>query len=81
MPVMAVQKSGTKKLNALLKNPPNRPLDVVVLRHTASHEWQLFFKWIKQHLRITHFLDTSENAVKTQIWYAVWTYVRIAIIK
>ena len=45
--------------------------------------WQveLFFKWIKQHLRIKAFLGTSENAVKTQIWIAVCTYVRIAIVK
>ncbi len=45
--------------------------------------WQveLFFKWVKQHLRIKAFLGTSENAVKTQIWIAVCTYVLIAIIK
>ena len=45
--------------------------------------WQveLFFKWIKQHLRIKAFLGTSENAVKTQIWIAVCTYVLIAIVK
>ncbi len=42
---------------------------------------ELFFKWIKQHLRIKKFLGTSENAVKTQIWCAVSTYVLIAIIK
>ena len=39
------------------------------------------FKWIKQHLRIKAFLGTSENAVKTQIWIAVATYVLIAIVK
>ena len=39
------------------------------------------FKWIKQHLRIKHFLGTSENAVKTQVWCAVATYVLIAIVK
>jgi Transposase DDE domain/Domain of unknown function (DUF4372) len=45
--------------------------------------WQveLFFKWIKQHLRIKAFLGTNENAVKTQIWIAVCTYVLIAIVK
>jgi len=45
--------------------------------------WQveLFFKWIKQHLRIKAFLGASENAVKTQIWIAVCTYVLIAILK
>jgi len=41
----------------------------------------LFFKWIKQHLRIKKFLGNSENAVKTQIWCAIATYVLIAIVK
>jgi hypothetical protein len=45
--------------------------------------WQveLFFKWIKQHLRIKQFYGTSENAVKTQIWIAVSVYVLVAIVK
>ncbi|RLB11268.1 MAG: IS4 family transposase, partial [Deltaproteobacteria bacterium] len=45
--------------------------------------WQveLFFKWIKQHLRIKAFYGTTENAVKTQIWIAVSVYVLVAIIK
>ena len=45
--------------------------------------WQveLFFKWIKQHLRIKRFFGTSENAVKTQIWIAVSVYVLVAIVK
>jgi len=45
--------------------------------------WQveLFFKWIKQHLRITSFFGTSENAVKSQIWIAISVYVLVAIIK
>ena len=45
--------------------------------------WQieLFFKWIKQHLRIKAFFGTSENAVKTQIWIAISTYVLVAIVK
>jgi hypothetical protein len=45
--------------------------------------WQveLFFKWIKQHLRIKAFFGTSENAVKTQIWIAVCTYVLVAIVR
>jgi hypothetical protein len=41
----------------------------------------LFFKWIKQHLRIKKFYGTSENAVKTQIWIAVSVYVLVAIVK
>jgi hypothetical protein len=42
---------------------------------------ELFFKWIKQHLRIKKFYGTSENAVKTQIWIAVSVYVLIAIVR
>jgi hypothetical protein len=41
----------------------------------------LFFKWIKQHLRIKAFYGTSENAVKTQVWIAVCVYVLVAILK
>lgn len=41
----------------------------------------MFFKWIKQHLRIKAFFGTSENAVKTQIWLAVSVYVLVAIVK
>ena len=42
---------------------------------------ELFFKWIKQHLRIKAFYGTSENAVKTQIWIAVSVYVLVAIVR
>jgi len=42
---------------------------------------ELFFKWIKQHLRIKAFYGTSENAVKTQIWIAVSVYLLVAIVK
>ena len=42
---------------------------------------ELFFKWIKQHLRIKAFFGTSDNAVKTQIWIAISTYVLVAIVK
>ena len=41
----------------------------------------MFFKWIKQHLRIKAFFGTSENAVKSQIWIAIATYVLVAIVK
>jgi hypothetical protein len=42
---------------------------------------ELFFKWIKQHLRIKRFFGNSENAVKSQVWIAVATYVMVAIVK
>ena len=42
---------------------------------------ELFFKWIKQNLRITHFYGTTDNAVKTQVWIAVTVYVLVAIVR
>lgn len=61
----------------------NTALPSLTIAALYKNRWQveLFFKWIKQHLRIKKFLGTSENAVKTQIWCAVSTYVLIAIIK
>jgi len=57
-----------------------RPRASIYERH---REWdiELFFKWIKQHLRIKAFFGTSENAVKAQIWSAVCVYVLVAIVK
>jgi hypothetical protein len=61
----------------------NTTLPALAIAALYKQRWQveLFFKWIKQHLRIKKFLGTSENAVKTQIWCAVSTYVLIAIVK
>jgi hypothetical protein len=61
----------------------NTALDAATICALYKCRWQveLFFKWIKQHLRIKRFLGTSENAVKTQIWAAISTYVLIAIVK
>ena len=61
----------------------NTDLPATMIADLYRQRWQveLFFKWIKQHLRIKAFLGTSENAVKTQIWIAISTYVLIAIIK
>jgi len=61
----------------------NTALPALTIAALYKSRWQveLFFKWIKQHLRIKRFLGTSENAVKTQIWCAVATYVLIAIVK
>jgi IS4 transposase len=58
-------------------------LEPALIAALYTQRWQveLFFKWIKQHLRIKAFYGTSENAVKTQIWIAVCTYVLIAIAK
>ena len=61
----------------------NTTLPALTIAALYKSRWQveLFFKWIKQHLRIKRFLGTSENAVKTQVWCAVSTYVLIAIVK
>jgi hypothetical protein len=69
-----------KTLVFLTNNTTLPPLTIAAL---YKNRWQveLFFKWIKQHLRIKTFLGTSENAVKTQIWCTVSTYVLIAIVK
>lgn len=71
----------TKKTLTFLTN--NFALPALTIAELYRCRWQieLFFKWIKQHLRIKSFYGTSENAVKTQIWIAVSIYVLVAIIK
>ena len=61
----------------------NMTLSALTICALYKQRWQveLFFKWIKQHLRIKAFFGTTENAVKTQIWTAIATYVLIAIVK
>ena len=61
----------------------NFDLPVLTIAELYRCRWQveLFFKWIKQHLRIKRFYGTSENAVKTQIWIAISVYVLVAIVK
>ena len=76
-----VVKDDTGKRSTFLTN--NFALKPELIADLYRQRWQveLFFKWIKQHLRIKAFLGTTENAVKTQIWIAVCTYVLIAIVK
>ena len=61
----------------------NKVLPALTIAALYKNRWQveLFFKWIKQHLRIKKFFGTSENAVKAQIWCAIATYVLIAIVR
>jgi hypothetical protein len=61
----------------------NFTLPALTIARIYKQRWQveLFFKWIKQHLRIKVFYGTSENAVKTQIWIAVSVYVLVAIVR
>ena len=69
-----------KTLIFLTNNTALPPLTIAAL-YKSRWQVELFFKWLKQHLRIKHFLGNSENAVKTQVWCAVATYVLIAIVK
>ena len=69
------------KTLVFLTNHMALPALTICALYKSRWQVELFFKWIKQHLRIKHFLGNSENAVKTQVWCAVATYVLIAIVK
>lgn len=69
------------KRYVFLTNNFSLPPLVIAQLYKARWQVELFFKWIKQHLRIKVFYGTSENAVKTQIWIAVSVYVLVAILK
>src|SRR5438309_6662062 len=75
-----VDKQTNKRLKFLTNN---FALAALTIAQIFKSRWQveLFFKWIKQHLRIKAFFGTSENAVKTQIWIAVSVYVLVAIVR
>ncbi len=64
-----------------LTNNTTLPALTICALYKSRWQVELFFKWIKQHLRIKRFFGTSENAVKTQVWIAVATYVLVAIVK
>jgi hypothetical protein len=64
-----------------LTNNFSLPPATIALLYKLRWRVELFFKWIKQHLRIKRFFGTSENAVKVQIWIAVCTYLLVAIVK
>ena len=64
-----------------LTNQFGLPATTICALYKSRWQVELFFKWIKQHLRIKRFFGTSENAVKTQIWIAVSVYVLVAIVK
>ena len=57
------------------------PALTIALLYKCRWQVELFFKWIKQHLRIKRFIGTSANAVKTQVWIAICVYVQVAILK
>ena len=71
----------TGKTLIFITNQMTLPAATICTLYKNRWQVELFFKWIKQHLRIKRFFGTSENAVKTQIWIAVSVYVLVAIIK
>jgi len=71
----------TGKSLLFLTNNFTLPARTIALLYKARWKVELFFKWIKQHLRIKHFYGTSDNAVKTQIWISICVYVLVAIVK
>jgi len=71
----------TEKPLVFLTNQTTLPAMTICDLYKSRWQVELFFKWIKQHLRIKKFYGTSENAVKTQIWIAVSVYVLVAIIR
>jgi hypothetical protein len=73
--------SNTGKTFNFLTNNFTVPAQTVADLYRYRWQVELFFKWIKQHLRIKAFYGTSENAVKSQIWIAISVYVLVAIIK
>jgi hypothetical protein len=77
---VVVRDDAGKRVTFLTNNFSLGP-ELIAALYRQRWQVELFFKWIKQHLRIKAFLGTSENAVKTQIWIAVCTYVLIAIVK
>jgi hypothetical protein len=71
----------TGKTLVFLTNNFQLPALVIAALYKSRWQVELFFKWIKQHLRIKHFYGNSDNAVKTQVWIAVCVYVLVAILK
>jgi len=71
----------TKKRLVFLTNNFTLAATTVAALYKSRWQIELFFKWIKQHLRIKAFFGTSENAVRSQIWIALTTYILVAIIK
>jgi hypothetical protein len=71
----------TGRTLVFLTNQTTLPALTICALYKSRWRVELFFKWIKQHLRIKRFYGTSENAVKTQIWIAVSVYVLVAIVR
>ena len=82
-PLRRVKFKDPKTGKTLVFLTNNFALPALTIARLYKYRWQveLFFKWIKQHLRIKAFFGTSENAIRTQIWSAICVYVLVAIVK
>jgi len=82
-PLRRVAFYDTERKRRLVFLTNNFTLPALTIARLYKCRWQveLFFKWIKQHLRIKAFYGTSDNAVKTQVWIAISVYVLVAIVK
>ena len=69
------------KILVFLTNNFDLPAHVIAQLYKCRWQVELFFKWIKQNLRIKHFFGNSPNAVKTQVWIAVCVYTLVAILR
>jgi hypothetical protein len=83
VPLRRIHYFDAEKESRLIFLTNNFPLPALTITQLYRSRWQveLFFRWIKQHLRIKAFYGTSENAVKIQIWVAISVYVLVAIMK
>ncbi len=73
--------NSSKFIDSPFVTTSNHPATTIASLYKCRWQLELFFKWIKLHLRIKAFYGTSENAVKTQIWIAITVYILVAIIK
>src|SRR5205814_4013903 len=73
--------SESGKTLVFLTNQFHLPALTICALYKCRWQVELFFKWIKQHLRIKRFFGTSENAVRTQIWIAISIYVLVTIVR
>jgi len=71
----------SNKALVFLTNSFNLPALTIAQLYKSRWQVELFFKWVKQNLRIKHFFGTTENAVKTQVWIAICVYVLVAIVR
>jgi hypothetical protein len=78
---IAYYDADNKRRLVFLTNNFSLPALTIAQLYKSRWQVELFFKWIKQHLRIKAFYGTSDNAVKTQVWIAISAYVLIAIVK